>query len=164
MWLSKLKAVLAIAVFLLGTGGLVLWGSGSTPTNQKGGVKAEEQLIQGAWRVVAVKNNGRDVTEKDLRAVISDKRITIEGPNGKVLEAAYELQPSKSPKWIDLTDVVKRGTRKVKGSIQGLYDLKGKELKIVLDEDRTGQRPTDFVSEEGQSPNDMLLILKREPK
>jgi hypothetical protein len=41
--------------------------------------------------------------------------------------------------------------------------LKGDELKIVLDEAGERGRPTEFVSEQN-SPNDLLFVLKREPK
>jgi hypothetical protein len=60
---------------------------------------------------------------------------------------------TEEPKWIDLA----LGDHPT----QGIYALQGDELKICNNEVGT-ERPSKFASE-ANSPNDVLMILKREP-
>jgi RNA polymerase sigma factor (sigma-70 family) len=122
--------------------------------------KTDQELIRGSWKVVAAKDGGREVPEaqtKDIKVVFTEKRFTaLTGEGKEEFAVTYELDPSQKPKWIDV--VWLKGNRACKG----LYDLKGDDLKIVIDEDGGRGRPTDFVSEQGTA-NDLLFILKREP-
>jgi uncharacterized protein (TIGR03067 family) len=68
-------------------------------------------------------------------------------------EGTYELDPSKTPKWIDITGKDRK--------VLGIYRLDGDKLTICLNEHADGDRPTRFASEPG-SRNDLLMVLRRD--
>src|SRR5262249_19031716 len=94
-----------------------------------GPAKGDREAIQGTWRVVSAQDNGRPVPEKapsgkqtdGLKLVIA--RDTIMFQDGDVIHGKgnYELDPSKMPKWIDLTEKDGRPA-------PGIYSLEGDDL------------------------------------
>jgi uncharacterized protein (TIGR03067 family) len=159
MFLTKLKvaASIVLAVTLLGLGAVLL---AQAANQDKENPNADRELIQGTWKVVSVKDGGRQPAQQEVegaKMVIAKDTLVLMLPDGKKIEATYHIDPSRDPKWIDVTDT------KANRTMLGLYKLKGDDLTIVLDEGGERGRSTDFVSEQG-SPNDWLTVLKREKK
>ncbi|HKR61800.1 MAG TPA: TIGR03067 domain-containing protein [Pyrinomonadaceae bacterium] len=120
-------------------------------------VKASDDSdkIQGTWEVVSAADNGRKTPAnltKDLELIITTDKMSYR-LGKKTTEWSYKLDPSKQPKWIDLTDV--------RETTLGIYELEGDTLKICFPEARKGERSTAFESKPN-SVNDVLIILKRE--
>jgi RNA polymerase sigma factor (sigma-70 family) len=158
MFLSKLKIAAAgiVTVVLLGISAVML----AQANQEKDNPNADRERIQGSWQVVSVKDGGRQPPQKEVegaKMVIAKDTLVLSLPDGKKLENTYHIDPSRDPKWIDVTDT------KTNRTTLGLYRLKGDDLTIVLDEGGERGRSTDFVSEQG-SPNDLLIVLKREKK
>jgi uncharacterized protein (TIGR03067 family) len=152
-----------ISVFLLWmTGGLGLLIQ-DPPANQEApapvakttvpSTRSDDSNIQGTWCVVASKDSGRTAPPealRDIRFVIMKDKMTMES-GGRKQESAYTLDPSTSPKSIDLTT---NGRTK-----PGIYDLQGDTLQICFSES-TDKRPTAFDTQP-DSVNDVVLTMKR---
>jgi RNA polymerase sigma factor (sigma-70 family) len=126
-----------------------------------GPAKGDREAIQGTWRVVSAQDNGRRIPgtapggkqTDGLKLVITSDTITFQADDVIHGRGRYELDPSKMPKWIDLTEKDGRPA-------PGIYSLEGDDLTLCYNEAGT-ERPDRFASE-ARAPNDVLLVLKRE--
>jgi uncharacterized protein (TIGR03067 family) len=121
-------------------------------------VKREKEQLQGAWQVVAGEVGGAKPPADELRR----EKLVIKGDQwtyqwSKIREpeqAAYELDPAKSPPAIDLR--ITSGDKKGK-TLPGIYTVEGDTLKVCYD--RTGkERPTAFETRNTQR---VLIVFKR---
>jgi uncharacterized protein (TIGR03067 family) len=126
--------------------------------------KEESKELQGTWRTVSLTYNGKEMPRYGggkLKFVIKGEVITVEADAAVKKEYAklkFVPDPSTTPKCLDLTVV---GGSQKDAVLEGIYELKGDELKLcakVFGKDR----PTKFESPEGESV--ALLVLKREKK
>ena len=155
--------MMTISVLLLWmTGGLVLQVQ-DPPANQEKtapadrtavpSTRSDDSNIQGTWRVVFPEDNGRSAPPEALRDILfvitKDKVIMESG--GRKQESTYKLDPSTSPKSIDITA---EGRTK-----PGIYDLQGDTLRICISEE-TEVRPNAFDSQP-DSVNDLVITMKR---
>ncbi|GAB5440606.1 MAG: hypothetical protein Fues2KO_09550 [Fuerstiella sp.] len=127
--------------------------------NDPGGEVRKEQTaadyknVQGTWRVILAEDSGRtgpQDTLRDIRVVITRNAFNMEVA-GRTNESTYKLDPTTTPRSIDLTSEGR--------TTPGIYDLQGDTLRICMSED-TDQRPTAFDSQPN-SINDVVLTLKR---
>lgn len=122
-------------------------------------VKAEMHKLQGTWVRVSVDVNGKK-TEDGNRPAGEAVTLTIQGD--KFGGETFTLDPTKSPKHIDVLSVDDKG-RAI--TLPGIYELKDGELKVCFPFpfggkfDKIGQRPTEFGSKRGG--NDVLEVYKR---
>ncbi|HJZ53449.1 MAG TPA: TIGR03067 domain-containing protein, partial [Gemmataceae bacterium] len=136
----------------------------------------DEELIKGSWRPVAGEISGEAVPKEFIDTMqasltFADGKVTwrvnpppalvkaLEAQAGKGLvpkelpaalakgeEGVYHLDPTKTPKTIDVTLL-----GPIRKTMLGIYALDGDTLKVcmAIDPDRTDQRPTDFVTKPG---------------
>jgi uncharacterized protein (TIGR03067 family) len=124
---------------------------------QAGGGDAEK--IQGTWIVVSLQDGGKQAPEKEIegtRLIVTKDKMTLSKPGGEEDSVGYTLDATKKPKWVDLT--TKDGKKML-----GIYELDGDNLKFCFNEKDDAKRADKFESAAG-SPNDVLVILKREKK
>jgi len=115
--------------------------------------KPDAEKLAGRWKMVSVTDGGKDTPTEGAVFTFEKDKVTVKTEN-QTTEAAFKLDPAKAPKWIDFT---------VRGeTMLGVYELDGDTLKICLNEERDGKRPTKLASEPNNSPNDLLWVLKRE--
>jgi len=141
---------------------LILAGSLLPAADAKEDVKKVVDQVQGGWTTTSLIFNGKDVSGEayaKLRFVFKGNEAALEG-NDQVKKEyarlAFQFDPSTSPRLLDIT--IKAGTQKDL-KVEGIYELKGDELKICVRV--TGnERPADFTSAEGSQV--ALLVLKRE--
>ncbi|MCX8140316.1 MAG: TIGR03067 domain-containing protein [Thermogemmata sp.] len=112
----------------------------------------DAQAILGIWEVAALEANGRPESDKNYRwttfVFTADKLVLREGFNPP-LEFTYVLDPSATPKTIDLT---------VRGhTARGIYKLEGDELVLCLS--MGGPRPTSF-STRGRNDTEMFTLRR----
>jgi RNA polymerase sigma factor (sigma-70 family) len=120
---------------------------------------ADKEAIQGAWQTTAVEANGKDTPEKarafkEIGAskwVFSADKVTYQ-LGGKEMPAAYTIDPSKTPKQIDLRPEEGRPGL-------GIYSLEGDVLKLCLPGPGGDARPTELEADEAGKT--ILLTLKR---
>jgi len=107
--------------------------------------EADLRKLDGAWRLIALEQGGKAVGPENFGR---NTQWVFSGTTGmfksglRVLECKLKIDPSKSPKWIDLTN--DQGAL----LLQGIYELKGDRLKLFL-EPPQNKRPTAFKTKEG---------------
>jgi uncharacterized protein (TIGR03067 family) len=153
---SKLHA---LALFVAGLPAV----AGAAP--QEGGDGDRVGLI-GTWYVVTLEMNGKRLPReaiKDLRFVFSADRIVRRKGRTIETEAAYRLDPSKAPKWLDMADP----EGKHQATVPVIYSLEGVRLKLCFRADyktlveakKPVPRPERFDGGEGSGQ--VLLVLER---
>jgi uncharacterized protein (TIGR03067 family) len=112
--------------------------------------KSDRELIQGTWIAVSGERNGEKLNEFQLKnweeMVFKDDNFTREG--GEKKEGTFKLDPSKTPKEIDLMLQVKGQDT----TWPGIYELKGNKLKLALNPNR----PSEFDSKGG-----VVIVFER---
>src|SRR4051794_3629662 len=107
----------------------------------------EAKGLEGTWKFVSLKSDGEEAPKEVIakwRWVIRGNEITWGGP-GQDEKTSFKVDPSKSPKAIDITAL----DGKTKGkSMQGIYRLEGERLTVCLPEGRQAEegrvRPEEF--------------------
>jgi uncharacterized protein (TIGR03067 family) len=116
----------------------------------------DRDAILGAWQVVKVEEDGKDVSEsdhaKEFRAgtwtITKNKIVLKEG----VREMNYELDPFAKPKTLDMDN---GGDKR----LDCVYSLDGDTLKICAPLNPGGNRPAEVASKKGSGTR--LLTLRR---
>jgi uncharacterized protein (TIGR03067 family) len=142
-----------------------------TPPRESGkpapsAAKSDFEAIQGTWAVVSASTGTGAVyplvtparsglTEEDLvatKVVITSDALKVQGKNVVSFTFKYQLNPSASPRMIDL----QTGGR----VLWGIYELSGDQLKICTTDASTPPRlPTRFWA--GYQSGDELVVLRR---
>jgi uncharacterized protein (TIGR03067 family) len=146
----RLHAVLVLAA------GLVLAADAPKDTAKK-----DLDKFQGTWTVVSVENSGQEMPAdavKELRLVIKGNERMMKMGDEVRARSTFKLDPSKSPKEIDLT--LQEGDMKGM-TFKGIYEIDGDTQKVCLNIEG-GDRPKDFSSKEGSGH--LLQVFKREKK
>ena len=97
---------------------------------------------------------------KSAKWVITADKIVVHTPVGKESKddpASYKLDPSQTPKEIDITPL--EGPSKGKTE-EGIYNLGGGVLKLCMPGPEGGPRPTELAADKGGK--NILLTLIRE--
>ena len=145
-----MKTRLGVLVLL----GTVLTSAGIAARGDGKDVKAELKRFQGTWAVASSQKGGKPVGMlKNGRLTFAGDRITLRQGDQETFEGAFQIDPSKKPRHIDL---MFNGEK----AVPGIYASEGGKLKLCLNPD--GERPTEFRSPEGS--NTLLLVLKRAKK
>jgi uncharacterized protein (TIGR03067 family) len=130
----------------------------------KDAAQKELDALQGKWVTASLIYNGKDFLADGKRGfhfVFKGAEAAIEGNAAVKKEYAkikVKLDAAATPKCIDITVT---GGIQLNATIEGIYELKGDELKICA-KVFGNERPTEFASGEGASI--ALLVLKREPE
>lgn len=107
--------------------------------------KKELKALEGNWVMHALEIDGKEVGLDQLK----DTTLTVKGSDYVVkikeqsLECSIQLDPSKSPKHIDMTFREKGSADKVH---KGIYELKEDTLKISRGVTPQHERPTLFAT------------------
>lgn len=139
---------------------LMLFGLGLVAMAQQPAAnkKTDLDLIQGSWLVFALESGGKQQSEKSFKGNTFTFSKT-KGVNTAVLqerayspaEFAFQLDPTKNPKTIDLTA---RGN-----TAHGIYKLNGDDLMICVS--LGGLRPKDFATRPGGDTETFTLKRNR---
>lgn len=131
----------------------------------KGGDAAEKDkaALKGKWQPTASESGGNKDDQADFkqfRLVFEGDRFTVTKGGEPHMKGTFKLDPSQTPKRIDMTiEDGADGDSKGK-SLAGIYELKDDELKWCFVPPDGGERPTGFASQPGTSQ--ILATLKRE--
>jgi uncharacterized protein (TIGR03067 family) len=141
----KAKLLVVLAVGLLAA------------AEQKDDAKKDQEKLQGTWAVVEGPPGGKMVFDGD--------KFTVRHDDKDLYKGTFKIDPSKSPKTIDLMvaeDNSGGGTAKGKTSL-GIYQLDGDKLKWCANEPGKEQRPKEFAKQAG-GDRLLLVIFEREKK
>lgn len=126
--------------------------------------KAREQLA-GTWGFAAAEERGKKVSVEENPKGIKDLKWVFKGDklallaDGKGDEFEYKIDPTKSPKEIDLK--LSFGGRPAISALC-IYKLEGDQLTLCLGDKEGKARPTEFKTEQGS--RFAIFVLKREAK
>jgi uncharacterized protein (TIGR03067 family) len=120
--------------------------------------KEEKQKLQGTWKVLSITQDGQesDKSNDDIQLIFSGDDFSAKVPSGEDHKGTFKVNPANKPKAIDimLTD----GPEKDK-TAEGIYELKGDELRLCIAKPGNKGRPTEFVSK--PDTGILLVIAKR---
>ena len=132
---------------------------------QDDAVKTDLAKLGGTWQVVGHQTNGKPTNEEHWRKVqfvFNGTRLTFLGDevlSKKIAKITLVIDPATTPAVIDLKIV----EGEFKGTmLEGVYEIKGDDLKICFRNDEMKNRPTDFST--NQDASRVLFVLKREQK
>jgi uncharacterized protein (TIGR03067 family) len=152
----RIALVTLLCAFVL----TALGGTGAR-AGDKADVEKELQKFQGTWTFESAEAGGRQLPAGDLKGLVlifeGDKH-TVKKGDEVVRVGTQKLDPSKSPKAIDVT--ITEGVNK--GAVMlGIYEITGDTLKVCFDAEGK-KRPTEFKSAPGSET--FVNIHKRAKK
>jgi uncharacterized protein (TIGR03067 family) len=124
-------------------------------------IKKDRQQLAGTWRIVTLEVNGNKAKEEDAK-----KLTVVNGPDetwvllseGKEIgKGTNELDPTKTPKTIDLTVTDSDGQTKV---YPGIYELGEKTRKLCF-APAGKDRPAELASTASGNEH-ILVVFERE--
>ncbi len=128
--------------------GFAAAGGSGTLADDKADLEKELEKFQGRWTFESSEADGKELPAAELKGFIltfeGDKH-TVKKGDELIQAGTMKLDPSKSPKAIDVTITVGPG----KGTVMlGIYELSGDTLKVCFDA-QGKKRPTEFKSAPG---------------
>jgi uncharacterized protein (TIGR03067 family) len=128
--------------------GFAAFGGSGALADDKVDLEKEVKKFQGTWTIESSKSGGKELPANELKGLI----VTFEGDKHTVKKGdeviqvgTQKLDPSKSPKTIDVT--MTEGPNK--GTVMlGIYEINGDTLKVCFDPEGK-KRPTEFKSAPG---------------
>jgi uncharacterized protein (TIGR03067 family) len=141
---------------------LVLTASGGigARAGDKADVEKELKKFQGTWTFESVEVGGKEVPVAEFKGItvtFAGAKYTVKKGDEVIQAATLKLDPSKSPKALDVT--VAEGPNK--GAVMlGIYEIRGDTLKVCFDPEGK-KRPTQFKSASGSQT---LVVHKRVKK
>jgi uncharacterized protein (TIGR03067 family) len=128
--------------------GLVVSGGTGMRGEGKADVEKEFKKFHGVWTFESVEAGGKKSPADDLKGLtltFAGDKYTVKKGDEVIQVGTQKLDPSKSPKTIDVT--VTEGLKK--GAVMlGIYEIDGDTLKVCFDEEGK-KRPTEFKSPAG---------------
>jgi uncharacterized protein (TIGR03067 family) len=125
--------------------GFAASGGSFTPADDKSEVEKETRKFQGTWTFESSVSGGEELPADQLKMLVvtfeGDKH-TVKNGDDVIQVGTQKLDPSKSPKTIDVTMV--EGPHK--GTVMlGIYEIDADTLKVCFNPEGKN-RPTDFKS------------------
>jgi uncharacterized protein (TIGR03067 family) len=127
--------------------------------DEKADVEKELKKFRGVWTFESVETGGKEIPAaefKGMTVTFDGDKYTVKKGDELIQTATQKLDPSKSPKAIDVT--MTEGLNKG-AVILGVYEISGDTLKVCFDPEGK-KRPTAFKSDGSQ----MLVVHKRVKK
>jgi uncharacterized protein (TIGR03067 family) len=152
----KLHVFLGFALLLAVTG-LTAAGDDKGET-----VKEDRKKYEGTWQVVSLEVDGNKTAEDGARKITvvneADGKWAVEVEGKVIARGTSEIDPTKKPKAVDLTET--EGDAKGK-TFRGIYEFEDDTRKVCLAESGK-ERPKEFSSKAGNGH--VLAVLKRVKK
>ena len=120
----------------------------STMADDKADIEKEIKKFQGVWSIESSETGGVRIPADDLkefRVIFEGEKHTLKLGDQVFQVGTQKIDPSKSPKTIDVT--MTEGPSK--GSVLlGIYEIDGDTMKVCFDPEGK-KRPTEFKSPAG---------------
>jgi uncharacterized protein (TIGR03067 family) len=148
-------------VTLLCTLALTASGGTGARADDKAGVEKELKKFRGTWTFESVEAGGKKEPAaefKGMTVTFEGDRFTVKKGDKVIQVGTQRLDPSKSPKTLDVTVV--EGLSKG-AAMLGIYEISGDTLKVCFDPEGK-KRPTEFKSASGSQT--FVAVHKRVKK
>ena len=133
---------------LLGTFIFTFFGGSGARADQKVDVEKDLKKFQGTWNFESVEAVGKQESAsdfKDMTVTFEGDKFTVKKGHEVIQVDTEKIDPSKSPKTVDVT--VTEGLSK--GAVMlGIYEIDGDTLKVCFDPEGK-KRPTEFKTAPG---------------
>ena len=118
--------------------------------------KDDAESLKGTWKVLSVKQEGQNVPEEFVKSMTFnfDGKKYIQKVQDQSEEGNYSIDPSQSPKTIDLD--IKTGNDQGKKQI-GIYKIEDGKLTFVVAMAGSKDRPKSFKPEDGADVIEFVL-------
>lgn len=120
--------------------------------------KAERVKFQGNWRFESMEVQGKRKPDTDFgkyKVVFQGDQWTVSEGDRIAARTFFRLDPTKSPKTIDIVDIDKGRI------IRGIYKLEGDALTVCDRGAEKGSRPAEFAT---QPDSGLVLVVLRRSK
>jgi uncharacterized protein (TIGR03067 family) len=138
---------ISLVAVLCAVGFAASGGSGSR-ADEKADLEKEVKKFQGAWTIESSETGGKKLPTDDLKGFVvtfEGNKHTVKNGDAMIQIGTQKLDPTKSPKAIDVT--MTEGPNK--GAVMlGIYKFDGDTLIACFDP-QGKKRPTEFKSEAG---------------
>ena len=128
--------------------GFAASGGTGAPADDKADLEKEVKKFQGTWTIESSETGGMAIPPGELKefiVIFEGDKHTVKMGDEVIQVGAQKLDPSKSPKAIDVT--MTEGPNK--GAVMlGIYEIDGDTLKAYFDP-QGKKRPTEFKSPPG---------------
>ena len=105
--------------------------------------ESDQQRMKGKWKIVRCEFSGQNQDQPlGVEDTIADGKW--HRPKRKTAEYQFKLDPTKDPKWIDLT-----AARLGNDTLKGIYLLEHDKLTLCYAYDPDSPRPTEFKTTSG---------------
>jgi uncharacterized protein (TIGR03067 family) len=146
--MSRRSGMRISLVALFCAAGFAASGGPSPLADDKADLEKEVRKFQGTWTFESSATGGKELPAGELKGLIlifeGDKH-TVKKGDAVIQVGTQKLDPSKSPKAIDVT--MAEGPKK--GAVMlGIYEIDGDTLKVCFDP-QGKKRPTEFKSTPG---------------
>jgi uncharacterized protein (TIGR03067 family) len=126
---------------------VVFWGAGNRVRSEDA-VKKDLEQFQGSWQAVAMHSDGQSASKEQVegtRLIVEGNKFTLRVKDS-VVTGTFSIDPTKTPKTIDVVLSSDQGTRKTK--LLGIYEIKGDKRRSCFTlADK--ERPTKLSPAEG---------------
>lgn len=125
--------------------------------DDKADMEKELKQLQGSWTFESVEAAGNKLPSEQFKGItvtMDGEKYTVKLGDQVVEAAKQKIDPSKSPKTMDIT--VTEGPNKGK-SYLAIYEINGDTLKVCFDPEGK-KRPTEFKGDVGSQT---LVVHKR---
>jgi uncharacterized protein (TIGR03067 family) len=121
--------------------------------------------LQGTWVVVHYETAGKadeDAPANEFLVTFRADRFDIRLGESVIYKGTFKLDPAKSPKTIDMSLTEAHGEAAEGWVWHGIYKIGSLSIKWCMAEVDGKERPTDFVTKEGDGCH--LFVLKGQEK
>jgi uncharacterized protein (TIGR03067 family) len=136
---------------------------GAAPAPQDD-AKKDKEALQGTWRPVSSEQEGEDTlaAAKQYTFTFDKDTFTVKRDDQLILKGTFKVDPSKSPKAIDMTITEGRRDDEKGQEAHGIYEFTQDGLKWCTSEPGRKEHPKEFATKKGS--NDLYVTLKKETK
>jgi uncharacterized protein (TIGR03067 family) len=135
--------------------------AGSILADDKADIEKELKKFQGNWTFESSESDGKKISAEELKdfiVIFEGAKHTVKKGDELIQVGIQKIDPSKTPKTIDVT--MTEGPNK--GMVMlGIYEIDDNTLKVCFDP-QGKKRPTEFKSEAGSE--NFLNVHKRVKK
>jgi len=123
--------------------------------------KKDKEQLQGSWRPVSGEQGGKAQLDAKKHLLTFDgDTFTIKRGEQQVMKGTFTIDPSQSPKTIDMKVTEARRDEDKGKEVHGIYELDKGTLKWCTAEPGGTDRPKEFATAEGTKH--MFVTLKKE--